>query len=318
MEFVIIASDLICPFAEKVVDAIRSRGGAIDFQRCEFTEFADHSFDAFIPINVRKRNVYLLHSFVNPNDGYMQMFLMNDALKRASANEVVNVLPYIPYTRKDRKDRPRVPISAKLFASLTEMSGANRIITNDLHAGQIQGFYDIPVDNLEAVPYIARYINEQMPHIVKDLVVVAPDTGATKIVESLARRLRTQIAIISKRRKRVNQVKAGHVIGDVAGRICLMFDDMIDTGGTICEGARALKKHGATAVYAACTHAILSDKDGEQAETKLLGEIEELIVTDSIPREYSTDRIHVLSLVDLYSEAIWRTQRGESLSELFR
>jgi ribose-phosphate pyrophosphokinase len=317
MEFVIIASDQIYPFAEKVVGSIRNRGGTVDFQRCEFTEFADQSFDVFIPSNVRKSNVYLLHSFVNPNDGYMQLFLMNDALKRASANEVVNVLPYIPYTRKDRKDRPRVPISAKLFASLTEMSGANRIITNDLHAGQIQGFYDIPVDNLEAVPHIARYINEQMPHIVKDLIVVAPDTGATKIVESLARRLRTQIAIINKRRKRVNQATAGRVIGDVAGRICLMFDDMIDTGGTICEGARALKKHGATAVYAACTHAVLSVKDGERAEGKLLGEIEEMIVTDSIPREYSSDRIHVLSLADLYGEAIWRTQRGESLSELF-
>jgi ribose-phosphate pyrophosphokinase len=134
----------------------------------------------------------------------------------------------------------------------------------------------------------------------------------------LARRLRTQIAIINKRRKRVNQATAGHVIGDVDGRICLMFDDMIDTGGTICEGAKALKKHGATAVYAACTHAVLSDKDGEQVEEKLLGEIEEMIVTDSIPREYSTDRIHVLSLADLYGEAIWRTQRGESLSELFR
>jgi len=315
MEFVIIASDQIYPFAEKVVGFIRNRGGNVDFQRCEFTEFADQSFDAFIPTNVRKSNVYLLHSFVNPNDGYMQLFLMNDALKRASANEIVNVLPYIPYTRKDR---PRVPISAKLFASLTEMSGANRIITNDLHTGQIQGFYDIPVDNLESVPHIARYINEQMKHIAKGLVVVAPDTGATKIVESLARRLRTQIAIINKRRKRVNQATAGHVIGDVEGRICLMFDDMIDTGGTICEGARALKKHGATAVYAACTHAVLSVKDGERAEGKILGEIEEMIVTDSIPWENTSDRIHVLSLADLYGEAIWRTQRGESLSELFR
>ena len=249
MEFVIIASDQIYPFAEKVVGSIRDRGGSVDFQKCEFTEFADQSFDAFIPTNVRRSNVYLLHSFVNPNDGYMQLFLMNDALKRASANEVVNVLPYIPYTRKGGQERGRGEREEKRGGAVTEVSGANRIITNDLHAGQIQGFYDIPVDNLEAVPHIARYINEQMPHIVKDLVVVAPDTGATKIVESLARRLRTQIAIINKRRKRVNQATAGHVIGDVDGRICLMFDDMIDTGGTICEGAKALKKNGVEVEY---------------------------------------------------------------------
>jgi ribose-phosphate pyrophosphokinase len=318
MEFVVIASGAIGPFAEKVVETIRARGGMVEFRSCDFTVFADGSNDIVVPINVRKRNVFLLHSFVTPNHGYMQLFLMNDALKRASANEIINVLPYIPYTRKDRKDRPRVPISAKLFAKLTESSGANRIITNDLHAGQIQGFYDIVLDNLEAAPFIVRNIEEKWPHLLQNTVVVAPDAGASKIVEALAGRMHAQMAIIDKRRKEVNRVQVAHVIGDVDGKVCLMYDDMIDTGGTICEGARALKKHGATAVYVACTHAVFSDKDGVSAQDKLLADVEEVIVTDSIPREYTSDRIHVVSMAEMYGEAIWRTQRGESLSALFR
>lgn len=318
MEFVVIASSGIENFATVVVDGIRELGGEVEYRTVAVSAFADHAQDVYIPVNVRKRNVYLLHNFVTPNDGYMQLFLFNDAIKRASANEIINVLPYIPYTRKDRKDMARVPISAKLLAQLTEASGANRIITNDLHAGQIQGFYDIPVDNLEALPYLASYIQENYRKMLKDLIVVAPDTGATRIARGLAKRLKTDIAIIDKRRLEANQTEVLQVVGNVRGKNCLMFDDMIDTGSTICQGAKALKENGAVAVYAGCTHAIFSTINGKPAENRLLAEVEEVIVTDSIPCELESDRIRVVSLAELYSEAIYRTQVGKSLSELFQ
>jgi ribose-phosphate pyrophosphokinase len=315
-KFIVLTSPGIQEFSQQVVDGIRNLGGNCELSVLNISTFADQSNDVVIPVNVRKKNVYFIHTFITPNEGYIQLFLANDALKRASADRIVNVLPYIPYTRKDRKDRPRVPIAAKLFATLTECSGAERVITNDLHAGQIQGFYDIAVDDLQAEPFISEFIVKRFPHT-SALVFVAPDSGATRIARDFAKRLNSSIAILDKRREKVNEVEVMNIIGDVSGKICILVDDMIDTGGTIVEGAKALKQKGALEVYAACTHAVFSEKDGRKAEERLLSEVQELMVTDSIPQVHDSDRITVVSLTSLYAEAIYRTQTGKSLSELF-
>jgi len=316
-EFVLLTSEQMKGFAERVAEELKVLKATFAYSSVTISTFADKSNDVHIPVNVRKKNVYLVHSFSNPNDGYMQLFLLNDALKRASAEHIVNVLPDIPYSRKDWKDRPRVPIAAKLFAQLTEASGATRVITNDLHAAQIQGFYDIAVDNLESERLLAEYVKKEYSAQLGSMVVVAPDTGRAKLARNFARRLGLNIAIIDKRRLRVNEAEVMHIVGDVSGKVCFMLDDMIDTGGTLVEGAKALLKNGAIEVYAACTHAILSEKNGIKAEDKILSSIKEIIITDSIPRSDTHPRIRVMSLAGLYANVIFRTETGKSVSELF-
>ena len=291
----------------------------------EKTVFANKELKIKIPVNVREKVVFYIHSFENtpPLAAYGELWLVNDALKRAAAEKIINVLPFIPFTRADLKDEPRVSIAASLMADLTEKSGANRIITTDLHSGQIQGFYSIPVDNLYADKIIAEHLkSKEFP--INNAVIGAPDAGAIKRARSIAEKLGgLGIVIIDKRRpldsngKPIpNQPEAMHVIGDVKGKYVLFFDDMIDTGKTLVVAAKTMKEKGALGVYAAATHGIFSPKDGTTAEDKLFKEIEQLIVTDTIPQKTHLKK-QVVSVAELYAEAIKRTFEGRSLSELF-
>jgi ribose-phosphate pyrophosphokinase len=258
--------------------------------------------------------IYVVQSTCTPcNDNLMELLIMLDALKRASAGSITAVIPYYGYGRQDRKVAPRTPITAKLVADLIEVAGATRVICMDLHAGQIQGFFNIPVDNLYATPVLLRYMKENYSN---DLVIVSPDAGGVERARAFGKRLEAGLAIIDKRRPSPNVSEVMNVIGDVKGKAAILLDDMIDTGGTITQGVEALKKQGAKKIYACCTHAVLSGSAIERLEKSPINEV---VVTDTIPRRpgVKSNKLKYLSVGPLLGEAIKRVHFGESVSSLF-
>jgi ribose-phosphate pyrophosphokinase len=279
------------------------------------SSFSDGEARIRIEENVRGADVFLVQSTCPPvNDSIMELLIMIDALKRSSAYRITAVIPYFGYARQDRKDQPRVPISAKLIADLITTAGADRVLTMDLHAGQIQGFFNIPVDHLYATPVLLDYISKAWG---KDLVVVSPDAGGVERARAFAKRLQANLAIIDKRREGPNQTQIMNIIGDVEGRSALLLDDMIDTAGTIVQGAQACANKGASRVWAGCTHPVLSGPALERIQASCL---EEIVVTNTIPlngKEQRCPKLRVLSVAPLLGEAITRIHEEESVSSLF-
>ncbi|MHB1192525.1 MAG: ribose-phosphate diphosphokinase [Longimicrobiales bacterium] len=275
--------------------------------------FADGEIFVRIDRNARGRDVFIVQSTTAPADNMMELLLLIDAAKRASAARVTAVVPYFGYGRQDRKDQPRVAIGAKLAANLITAAGADRVVSIDFHQHQIQGFFDIPVDHLYAAPVLTKYFRDlELP----DLVMVAPDVGSAKMARGFAKRLSASLAIIDKRRPTANVAEVLHVVGEVDGKTCLLADDMVDTGGTLANAVVALKERGARAVYACATHAVLSGKASERlAEAPL----EELVVTNTIhvPEDRIFSKLRILSVADLLAKAIDHIHSNESVSQLF-
>jgi ribose-phosphate pyrophosphokinase len=277
--------------------------------------FSDGEIQIEIDENVRSKDVFVIQSTCAPvNDHLVELLLMIDAMKRSSAKRITAVVPYFGYARQDKKVAPRVPISAKLVANMLAVAGANRVITMDLHAGQIQGFFDIPVDNIFAAPLLIEYIGKKFDG---NLVIVSPDAGGVERARAFAKRLDAELAIIDKRRSAPNQAKAMAVIGDVKDKKAVILDDMADTAGTLTEAAEALKENGAKEIHACCAHAVLSGPAIDRISASVM---KSLVVTDTIPlREnaFACGKIVVISIAELVGEAIIRSYRGDSVTSLF-
>jgi ribose-phosphate pyrophosphokinase len=279
--------------------------------------FSDGEVAVEIEENVRGKDVFIIQPTCSPtNENLMELLVMIDALKRASASRITAVIPYYGYSRQDRRSRSaRVPITAKLVAKMIEQAGAHRVLTVDLHADQIQGFFDIPVDNVYSSPILLGDVWRQK---YKDLIVVSPDVGGVVRARALAKRLDdADLAIIDKRRPKANVSEIMHIIGDVDGRTCVLIDDMVDTAGTLCHAAGALKKHGAIKVVAYCTHAVLS---GAAMKNLNGSELDELVVTDTIPlsqESVDSGKIRQLSVAEMLAETIRRIAVDESVSSLY-
>jgi ribose-phosphate pyrophosphokinase len=279
--------------------------------------FSDGEIAVEIQENVRGKDVFIIQPTCSPtNENLMELLVMIDALKRASASRITAVMPYYGYARQDRRSRSaRVPITAKLVAKMIEQAGAHRVLTVDLHADQIQGFFDIPVDNVYSSPLLLGDVWRQQ---YKDLIVVSPDVGGVVRARALAKRLDdADLAIIDKRRPKANVSEIMHIIGDVDGRSCVLIDDLVDTAGTLCHAAGALKKHGAIKVVAYCTHAVLS---GSAMKNLNGSELDELVVTDTIPLSrcaVESGKIRQLSVAEMLAETIRRMAVGESVSSLY-
>src|SRR6218665_3024020 len=278
--------------------------------------FADQEIFVEIQENVRGEDVFVIQSTSFPtNDHLMELLIMIDAFRRSSAKRITAVLPYFGYARQDRKPGPRTPISAKLVANLITEAGADRVLTLDLHAGQIQGFFDIPTDNLYAVPILSRDVKEH--YDLKNVMVVSPDVGGVVRARSLAKRLDCLLAIVDKRRDRPGESEVMNVIGDIRGKDCLLIDDIVDSGGTLCNAAEALLKNGAVSVTAYITHGVLSGGAVTRISASML---KELVITDSIQPTtavLSAPNIRVVSTAQLLGEAINRTAQEQSVSSLF-
>jgi ribose-phosphate pyrophosphokinase len=282
----------------------------------ETRRFSDGEINVDIQENVRGGDVFVIQSTSTPgNDHLMELLLMLDALKRASAGRITAVVPYYGYARQDRKVAPRTPISAKLVADLIETAGASRVLTMDLHAGQIQGFFNIPVDNLYATPVLLRHLRDRIGR--EPCTVISPDAGGVERARAFAKRLDGALAVIDKRRSGPNEVAEMHIIGEVRSRLAILVDDMVDTAGTLCNAASAALEAGAHEVIAACTHAVLSGPAIERLERS---HMKELIVTDTIAlgeKARACAKVKVLSVAQLIGEAIRRTHHEESISSLF-
>ncbi len=278
--------------------------------------FSDGEIYVEIKENVRGADVFVIQPTCPPvNDHLMELLIMVDALRRASARRITAVMPYYGYARQDRKVVPRTPITAKLVANLITVAGARRVLTIDLHAGQIQGFFDIPVDHLYAAPVLIRYLKEEFRG--KDLVIVSPDAGGVERARAYAKRLDAGLAIIDKRRLRPNESEVMNVVGDVKGKVAIILDDMIDTAGTMCKAAEALAERGAKEVHGMATHPVLS---GPALERIKKSPMKSVVVTDTIPlREEARKlkKIKVLSVAELLGEAIRRIHNDDSVSSLF-
>ncbi|AMX84904.1 ribose-phosphate pyrophosphokinase [Geobacillus subterraneus] len=286
----------------------------IELGKCSVSRFSDGEIQINIEESIRGDDVFVIQSTSVPvNEHLMELLIMIDALKRASARTINIVMPYYGYARQDRKARSREPITAKLVANLLETAGASRVITLDLHAPQIQGFFDIPIDHLMGVPILADYFKSKQ---LDDVVIVSPDHGGVTRARKLADRLKAPLAIIDKRRPRPNAVEVMNIIGQVTGKTAILIDDIIDTAGTITLGANALVEHGAKEVYACCTHPVLSGPAIERIQNS---KIKELVVTNSIalPEEKKIDKIVELSVAPLIAEAITRVYEMKSVSVLF-
>ncbi|WP_424946581.1 ribose-phosphate pyrophosphokinase [Candidatus Spongiihabitans sp.] len=278
--------------------------------------FSDGEVNVEIMENVRGRDVFIIQPTCAPsNDNLMELLVMIDAIKRSSAGRITAVIPYLGYARQDRRPRTaRVAISAKLVAEMISVAGADRVLTMDLHADQIQGFFDIPIDNIYGSPVLMSELwRKQLPNP----IVISPDAGGVVRARAMAKQLETGLAIIDKRRPKANEAKVMHIIGDVSERSCILIDDIVDTANTLCEAARALKQHGAIKVLASCTHAVLS---GDAIKRINDSEIDELLVTNSIPlREDAQNcaKIKQLSVAELLAESIRRVATADSISNLF-
>ncbi len=295
----------------KLAEAI-ARNLNTPLAQVELKTFADGEIYARIGENVRGRDVFIVQSTAPPvNDSLMELLILMDACRRASASRITAVIPYFGYARQDRKAANREPITAKLVANLISTAGADRVMTVDLHSGQIQGFFDIPVDNLYADKLFARKLPE---HLKNNLVVVAPDAGAAKRAGKLAQDLNAELAIINKTRFLHNQSAVLNVIGEVKGKNCLLFDDMADTCGTLVNAAKALEQEGAGSVYAFAAHALFS---GNALEKISGSSLKTLYITDSIAQKQLNEKIQVLSIAELLAKAIECTHQNESVSSLF-
>jgi ribose-phosphate pyrophosphokinase len=309
-DFVIFSGNSNPVLSQKICEYIHVPLGGEKVKR-----FSDGEIQIEIDENVRSKDVFVIQSVCYPvNENLVELLLMLDALKRASANRITAVIPYYGYARQDKKVAPRVPISAKLVADILTVAGATRIITMDLHAGQIQGFFNIPVDNLFAAPVIIDYIRKKFNN---DLVIVSPDAGGVERARAFAKRLNAGLAIIDKRRDAPNQAKAMAVIGNVTDKVVVILDDMVDTAGTLVEAAGAIMKNGAREIHASCCHAVLSGPAIQRIEDS---ELKTLVVTDTIPLKKNAkdcDKIKVLSISELIGEAIIRSFKGDSVTSLF-
>jgi ribose-phosphate pyrophosphokinase len=281
----------------------------------KLSTFSDGEIQVEIHDNVRMKDVFIIQSTCHPvNHNLMELLLMIDAMKRASASRITAVIPYYGYARQDKKVAPRVPISAKLVADMIILAGATRIITMDLHAGQIQGFFNTPVDNLFAAPVLLEYMRYNFHD---DIIMVSPDAGGVERARAFAKRLQAELAIVDKRRSAPNEAKAMAVIGDVKDKTAIILDDMSDTAGTLTEAASVLMDQGAKEVHACCAHPVLSGPALERIENSAL---KSLVVTDTIPlrpQAAASDKIKVLSISKLVGEAIIRSYRGDSVTSLF-
>jgi len=311
-DWVILSGNANRPLAQKICEKLGKNLG-----RAEARNFSDGEVFVEIGENVRGRDVYIIQSTCRPaNDTLMELLIMIDALKRASAKEVTAVIPYYGYARQDRKVAPRTPISSKLVADLITAAGATRVVSMDLHAGQIQGFFNIPFDNLFASPVILEYIRANLLPL-GEVVIVSPDAGGVERARAVAKRIDASVAMIDKRRTAMNVAVAMNVIGEVEGKIAIILDDMIDTAGTLTEASHAVLKMGAKKVFAAATHGVLS---GPAVERIAKSQIEQVIVTDTIPLSESAaacKKIVQLSVADLLAEAIYRIHNYDSVSSLF-
>lgn len=311
-DWVILTASANRPLAEKICQKLGKPLGHAEVRR-----FSDGEVFVEIRENVRGRDVYVIQSTCRPvNDTLMETLIMIDALKRASAKEITAVIPYYGYARQDRKVAPRTPISAKLVADLFVAAGATRVVSIDLHAGQIQGFFDIPFDNLFSSPVIVDYLKKEMVGM-GELVIVSPDAGGVERARAYAKRLDAGVAMIDKRRTGPNVAKAMNIVGDVKGKTAIILDDMIDTAGTLTEAAHTVLDHGATRVFAAATHGVLS---GPAIERIMNSKIEKVIITDTIPlsdEAAKCDKFVQLSVADLLAEAIHRIHNYDSVSSLF-
>jgi ribose-phosphate pyrophosphokinase len=311
-EWVILSGNANLPLAQKISDKLGKTLGHATVRR-----FSDGEVFVEINENVRGRDVYVIQSTCRPvNDTLMEMLVMIDALKRASAKEITAVVPYYGYARQDRKVLPRTPISAKLVADLFTTAGATRMVSMDLHAGQIQGFFNIPFDNLFSSPVILEYIKREIAPL-GPIVYVSPDTGGVERVRAYSKRVEGSVAMIDKRRTGPNVAKAMNVIGDVKGKIAVIVDDMIDTAGTLTEAVNAVMDHGALKVFAVATHGVLS---GPAIERLRGVPVEKVVVTDTVPlseEAIACEKVIQLSVADLLAEAIYRIHNYDSVSSLF-
>jgi ribose-phosphate pyrophosphokinase len=311
-QLVLTAGNANRPLAEEIARSLGTR-----LAETEVSQFSDGEVFVQVNENVRGADVFVIQPTCPPvNHNLMELLIMIDALRRASAFRITAVIPYYGYGRQDRKVQPRVPITAKLVADLITAAGAHRVLTMDLHAGQIQGFFNIPVDHLFAAPVLLQYFQQRVAEGAwKDLVVVAPDAGGVERARAFAKRLGTTLAIMDKRRTGINETKIMHVIGDVRDRDVILLDDIIDTAGTIVQAVSALKEEGARRVLASCTHPILSGQAVERLERSA---IEEVVVTNTIPlREEQNKKITVMTVAPLLAEAIHRIHTETSVSSLF-
>ncbi len=295
--------------AQEICRELGKKPGGLRVER-----FSEGEVRIKIEDNVRGKDVFLVQPTCPPvNENLMELLIMLDAFKRASAGRITAVIPYYGYARQDRKDQPRVPISAKLVANLLTVAGADRILTMDLHAGQIQGFFDIPLDHLFAANVFVEYIEKLK---LKDLVIVSPDVGGIKTARAYAKRLGAGLAIVDKRRVSPEKAEVMNIMGEVEGRDAVLVDDLIATGGSLLEAAQALKKNGVKKIYAAVVHGVLSGNAVKNIENSIL---EELIITNTIPlpKEKKSPKITVLSVAPLLAEAVKRIHQEESISCLF-
>ncbi|HRE39954.1 MAG TPA: ribose-phosphate pyrophosphokinase [Ignavibacteria bacterium] len=293
-------------FGESVARSIKSKLG-----NCEFKTFSDGEIWMKYNENIRGADLYLIQTTNPPFENLMELLIMIDAAKRASARRINAVIPYFGYARQDRKDQPRVAISAKLIANLITTAGADRIITMDLHTPQIQGFFDIPVDHLYASSVFTPHIKKLK---LKNMAVASPDVGGIKMARAYAKRLHCDLIVLDKRRPKPNVAEVMNIIGDPKGKNVIIIDDLIDTGGTFVNAVEALKKAGAENVYGACTHALLS---GDALVRINNSSIKKLIISDTLPIAKQSPKIEVVSVAKIFAEAIKRTNKNQSVSSLF-
>jgi ribose-phosphate pyrophosphokinase len=292
--------------AEKIADAYGEPLGKVNYQH-----FSDGEMSPYISESVRGHDVFLVQSTFAPSDNFMELLLMIDATRRASAQNVNVIIPYFGYARQDRKDKPRVAIAAKLIANLISAAGADRIMTCDLHADQIQGFFDIPLDHLDGNYIFVPYLKSLG---LKDIMFASPDVGGIKRARSFAKFFDAELAVCDKYRKEANKIESMRLIGEVEGKDVILVDDLVDTAGTICKAAGLLKDKGAKSVRAVCTHPVLSGKAYENIDKS---QLEEIVVTDTIPLKGQSSKIKVLTVSDLFAKAIRKIHDHESISSLF-
>ena len=288
-----------------------SRKLRIKLGNCTIKTFSDGEIWVKYNENIRGCDVFIVQSTIPPSDNLMELLIMIDAAKRASATRVTAVIPYFGYARQDRKDQPRVSITAKLIANLITKAGADRVITMDLHASQIQGFFDIPVDHLYgSAVFMKKFRKLKIPN----LAVASPDVGGIKMARAYAKRLHAELILIDKRRPRPNVAEVMNIIGEAKGKNSLIIDDLIDTGGTFVQAVNALKKKGAMEIYGACTHAVFS---GESLKKINQSDLKKLYVSDTLPLTHMSPKIEVVSVAPIFAESINRTNKNRSISSLF-
>jgi ribose-phosphate pyrophosphokinase len=292
--------------ADKIASSYGTPLGDVELQK-----FSDGELSPYYTESIRGHHVFLIQSTFPPADNLMELLLMIDAAKRASAENVTVVVPYFGYARQDRKDKPRVAIGAKMIANILEAAGVDRIVTCDLHAGQIQGFFNIPLDHLDASAIFVPYLKES---ITKETIFASPDVGGTARARRYAKHFKVDMVVCDKHRQKANEVAAMQVIGDVKGKDVILFDDLVDTAGTLCKAADVLKEKGAKSVRAVITHPVLS---GKAYENIAVSTLDELITTDTLPLREKSDKIKVLTVADMFAKAIRKIHDHESISSLF-